>query len=208
MMRSLWFLILLLAACGPTTTSSGGGDDDDATGAADDDDAVADDDDTAPVDVECDDATLEPIIEAIRGWELLASCTTARLSLAPADGANLLSFRWLLEQETIAVGNSWALYFDGAEPGDAVLGTQGLQRGTDLMANECRANPTGNPVVNETWTFTEGSVRVTVTGTGTGSGWQADVALVDAVMTRDASTETCEVPDVVWSDVTFGLPPS
>jgi hypothetical protein len=202
MMRSAWFLILLMA-CGPT---SGSGSDDDDTTAADDDDAATDDDDSTPFDVECDDATLEPIIEALGTWELQESCTNARMSIGTADQQTAITLFWLIT-DTPTDGATWALYFDGTEPGDAVQGTGGLLRGSDLMTNECSANPTANPVTNEAWDFTAGEARITVTDSGTGSAWEADVTMSGAVVTLSASTTTCQIPDITWSGVTFGLPP-
>jgi hypothetical protein len=203
MIRSLALLSLALAACAP---AGRGGDDDDTTAAADDDDAVADDDDATPVDIDCDDATLEPIVEAIHQWSLIESCTTARLSVGPADQGTMISLYWLIT-EPIVQDASWALYFGGEEPGDAVPGTDGLLRGSDLMTNECSANPTANPVTNEAWSFTGGTARITVTGTGAGSGWTGRVDLTDAVVTLSASTSTCHVPDITWDGLTFGRPP-
>ena len=203
MIRWLCLLGLLLnAGCAPT----GSGGDDDDNDAANDDDSVGDDDDATAVDVECDDPTLEPIVKAIAGWELIESCTTARLSVGPADQQTAISLYWLIT-DTIAEGSSWALYFAGEEPGDNVLGTSGLLRGSLLMENECSAEPDADPVTNEAWEFTEGTARVTVTETGTGSGWQGRVEITDAVVTLSASTSTCHLPDVTWDDLTFGLLP-
>ena len=197
-----WTLLfgLLCAACAPTAS----GDDDDSV--AVDDDDVVDDDDSTPIDIECDDASLEPILAALADWPLLESCTTARLSVGTEDQQAAISLYWLIT-EPIAEGSSWALYFAGEEPGDAVLGTSGLLRGSDLMANECSADPQANPVTNEAWEFTGGTARVTVTSTGAGSAWQGRVEITDAVLTLSASTSTCHVPDIVWEDLTFGLLP-
>ena len=199
-----WLLLALLLAACPTPSGSGS-DDDDVT--ANDDDATADDDDVTPVDIACEDAAVEEAMKTLAVWPRTAACASAWFAVGTQDQAFRLGFTWAIQAEPIAEGNTWALYFDGIEPGDAVLGSQGMTRGSDLMAQDCGAAGGSTPMITESWTMTEGSARITVTNDLPGSDWEGTVALAGVSMTKDASTETCQVPDVAWPNIRFGWSP-
>ncbi len=198
-----WILLALLLAGCPSPTASGGDDDD----SADDDDATADDDDVTPVDIACDDPTVEAAMKTLAVWPRVAACASAWFAVGVQDQSMRLGFTWAVQNQPTTEGTSWALYFDGSEPGDAVLGSQGLTRGTDLMAQDCGAGGGSTPMITESWTMTAGEARITVTNDLPGADWEGTVALSGVTMTKDAATETCQVPDVSWENIRFGWAP-